>query len=131
MGGRVSTFLMFGGNAGPALRLYARLFDDFALVAREDYGEGDGDKAGLVKQAEWTLAGQRFMVIDSPVDHGFTFTPSISIFVECADDAEIERLFAGLSEGGQVLMALDKYPFSTRFGWVNDPFGVSWQLNLP
>ena len=54
----------------------------------------------------------------------------MSLFVECEDDAELSRVFAVLSEGGQVLMPLDDYGFSTRFGWVADRFGVSWQLNL-
>ena len=70
------------------------------------------------------------MCIDSHVKHSFTFTPSISIFVECADEIEQQRAFTQLAEGGSVLMPLDNYGFSARFGWVNDRFGVSWQLNL-
>ena len=71
------------------------------------------------------------MCIDSAVSHGFTFTPSMSIFVDCGSAAELERAFAALAAGGAVLMPLENYGFSTRFGWVNDRFGVSWQLNLP
>ena len=78
-----------------------------------------------------SLAGQTFMCIDSPVKHGFTFTPAMSLFVDCADEPEIDTLFAKLSEGGQVLMPLGQYPFASKFGWVSDQFGVSWQLNLP
>ena len=55
----------------------------------------------------------------------------ISLFVDCANEAEIDRLFAELSEGGSVLMPLAAYPFSRKFGWLADKFGVSWQLNLP
>jgi predicted 3-demethylubiquinone-9 3-methyltransferase (glyoxalase superfamily) len=65
------------------------------------------------------------------VSHGFTFTPSLSLFVDCESEADLERIFAALSEGGGVLMPLGNYGFSRRFGWVNDRFGVSWQLNLP
>ena len=61
----------------------------------------------------------------------FTFTPAMSLFVECRSDAELATLFERLSEGGEVLMPLDQYPFSRRYGWVSDKFGVSWQLNLP
>jgi len=64
------------------------------------------------------------------VKHGFTFTPSISIFVDCENTTELEEAFKQLSEGGEVLMPLDNYGFSTKFGWVNDRFKVSWQLNL-
>ena len=71
-----------------------------------------------------------FRCTDSPPVHDFTFTPSFSIFVDVASAEELDRLFAGLSEGGAVLMPLDEYGFSRRFGWVNDRFGVSWQLNL-
>lgn len=60
--------------------------------------------------------------------HAFSFTPAISFAVACEDEAEVDRLFAALSQGGQVLMDLGAYPFAKRFGWVNDKFGVSWQL---
>ena len=82
-------------------------------------------------QATFSLAGQTFMCIDSPVKHEFAFTPAMSLFVDCADEPEIDTLFAKLSEGGQVLMPLGQYPFARKFGWVSDQFGVSWQLNLP
>ena len=61
----------------------------------------------------------------------FTFTPSVSLFVDCADEEEFDRAFGTLSEGGSVLMPPDNYGFSTKFVWLNDRFGVSWQLNLP
>lgn len=70
------------------------------------------------------------MCIDSPVKHAFTFTPSMSIFVECENDAELTRVFDQLAVGGKVMMPLNNYGFSTRFGWLADRFGVSWQLNL-
>jgi predicted 3-demethylubiquinone-9 3-methyltransferase (glyoxalase superfamily) len=95
------------------------------------YGaEGPGPE-GSVLHAVFALAGQRFMAIDSHVHHEFGFTPSMSLWVECADEAEIDRLYAALSEGGQALMPIGSYGFSRRFGWVNDRFGVSWQLTLP
>ena len=59
------------------------------------------------------------------------FTPAISLWIDCDDNDELERLFDRLSEGGQVFMPLDDYGFSARFGWVGDPHGVTWQLNLP
>ena len=70
------------------------------------------------------------MCIDSPAKHAFTFTPAISIFVNCTSENDIDTLFEKLSEGGQVLMPLSPYPFSKKFAWTNDRFGVSWQINL-
>ena len=68
--------------------------------------------------------------MESSLDHAFTFTPAISIFVNCETEDEIDKLFETLSQGGSVLMELTQYPFSKKFGWVQDKFGVSWQLNL-
>ena len=55
----------------------------------------------------------------------------MSIFVDCDSRSELERVFAALSDGGEVFMPLDNYRFSEAFGWVIDRFGVSWQVNLP
>ena len=59
------------------------------------------------------------------------FTPSISFFVTCESHEEIARLAQALGDGGGVLMGLADYGFSRQFTWLNDRFGVSWQLNLP
>ena len=56
--------------------------------------------------------------------------PAISLFVTCDTEEEINRVFEQLSQDGKVLMPLAAYPFSERFGWVEDKYGVSWQLNL-
>ncbi len=80
--------------------------------------------------ATFSLNGQRFMAIDSNIEHGFTFTPAMSLYIECETEEEIDSVFHRLSEGGQILMPLDAYPFSPKFGWVADRFGVSWQLTL-
>jgi predicted 3-demethylubiquinone-9 3-methyltransferase (glyoxalase superfamily) len=70
------------------------------------------------------------LCIDSPAVHNFSFTPSTSLFVECGSETEIDTLFARLRDGGGVLMPPDGYGFSRRFAWLNDRFGVSWQLIL-
>ncbi|MES9669193.1 VOC family protein, partial [Bacillus pseudomycoides] len=71
-----------------------------------------------------------FMCIDSNVKHDFTFTPSMSLYVNCDTEAEIDEVFHKLAEEGEVLMPLAAYPFSKKFGWLKDKFGVSWQLTL-
>jgi len=70
------------------------------------------------------------MAIDSPLEHKFSFTPAISIYVKCESENEIKILFDKLSIDGQIFMPLNKYPFSEQFGWLTDKYGVSWQLNL-
>lgn len=122
--------LMFEGNAEQAMRFYVSLFDDSEIVRLERYGAEEPGREGSIKQAEFTLAGRRYSCIDSHITHPFTFTPSISLFVECASREEFERLHEQLSEQGETLMPPDDYGFSTCFAWLNDRFGVSWQLNL-
>jgi predicted 3-demethylubiquinone-9 3-methyltransferase (glyoxalase superfamily) len=128
---KITTFLMFEGAAEEAMNFYLSLFDDAKIVSIQRHGpEGPGPE-GSVMTAVFTLAGREFMCSDSFVHHDFSFTPSVSMFVDCPDEAELDRLYAALSENGAVLMGLANYGFSRKFGWVNDRFGVSWQLNLP
>ena len=127
----VTPFLMFQGHAQEAMELYTRVIPDSQILDVESYGpEGPGAE-GSVMLASISLRGQTVLCSDSPIQHDFTFTPSISLFVTCEDEKEIERLTAALGEGGKALMPLDNYGFSQRFAWVEDRFGVSWQLNLP
>ena len=126
----ITPFLMFEGAAEAAMNFYISLFPDSSIQAITRYGEEGPGKAGSVITASFILNGQTVMCIDSPVKHAFTFTPATSLFVECENDTEIDRLFAALSDGGKILMPLDAYPFARRFCWVNDRFGVSWQLRL-
>ncbi|MDZ7271737.1 MAG: VOC family protein [candidate division KSB1 bacterium] len=123
-------FLMFEGRAEEAMRLYTSLFPDSAITHIERYGPDEQGPAGTVRRAEFTLNGQKFMCIDSPIKHEFGFTPALSLFVECADGEELRRYFDVLASGGTVLMPVDNYGFSQLFAWVNDRFGVSWQLNV-
>ena len=81
--------------------------------------------------AQFRLGGGEFSCADSPVDHTWGFTPAISLWIDCDSTEEQTRLLDRLCVGGQVFMPLDHYGFSTRFGWVGDSYGVTWQLNLP
>lgn len=127
---KITTFLMFEGRAEEAMTFYVSLFDDAEVVAVTRYGAGQQGAEGSVQHATFTLAGQQFMCIDSPAQHEFGFTPAMSLFVQCDSAEELERLYGALAEGGRELMPLGEYGFSARFGWVDDRFGVSWQLNL-
>jgi predicted 3-demethylubiquinone-9 3-methyltransferase (glyoxalase superfamily) len=127
---KIKTFLMFEGRCEEAISFYVALFPDAAVTSIRRYGPEGPGADGSVQQATFTIQGQTFMAIDSPVKHEFTFTPAMSLFVDCTGEPEIDALFANLSEGGKVLMPLAAYPFSRRFGWLSDRFGVSWQLSL-
>lgn len=126
----IVTQLMFEGRAEEVMSLYVSLFKGSEITHIERYGPGEMGREGSIKRAEFVLAGHRLACIDSPINHAFTFTPSMSLFVECRDEPELDTAFATLSEGGAVLMPPGNYGFSKKFTWINDRFGVSWQLNL-
>jgi len=126
----INPFLMFASGAEAAMNFYISLFPGARIESISRYdAEGPGPE-GSVKQATLLLLERRFEFFDSPVRHGFGFTPAISFAVACDGAEEVDRLFAALSDGGQVLMGLDAYPFARRFGWVNDRYGVSWQMRF-
>jgi predicted 3-demethylubiquinone-9 3-methyltransferase (glyoxalase superfamily) len=124
------TFLMFEGQAEAAMNFYTSLFAGSKINNIVRYGAGESGPEGSVMMATFSLGEQQFMASDSYVQHAFTFTPAISVWVNCESEAEIDHAFAALSDGGAVLMPLDTYPFSKKFAWVQDRFGVSWQLSL-
>jgi predicted 3-demethylubiquinone-9 3-methyltransferase (glyoxalase superfamily) len=128
----VHTHLMFqNGRALDAMHRYEEIFEGaFTIDELDTYDESATGLTGQVQLAVCTLPGARITCIDSPVQHAFDMTPAISLIVECDDDDELERLFAALEDDGQVFMPLDNYGFSRRSGWVQDRFGVPWQLNL-
>ena len=130
MAHNVMTHLMFEGSAEEAMTFYVSLFEGSEIKQLDRYGPGDLGAEGTVKKATFSLAGREFLCIDSPIKHAFTFTPSVSLFVECDRESELESVFNQLATGGTVLMPVANYGFSAKFGWVQDRFGVSWQLNF-
>jgi predicted 3-demethylubiquinone-9 3-methyltransferase (glyoxalase superfamily) len=133
---KTTTFLMFVGDqcgkAEEAINYYASLFPDSEVKNIEKWKAGEpGGQEGWVKRALFTIAGQEYMASENSMDHKFSFTPAVSIFVNCETEAELNSLYAELSKGGQVMMPLDDYGFSKKFGWTADKYGLSWQLNLP
>ncbi|MEH7613246.1 VOC family protein [Gottfriedia acidiceleris] len=127
---KITTFLMFEGQAEEAMNFYMSLFNNSEVVNISRYGADMGEFEGKVIHATFTLNGQQFMCIDSTVKHKFTFTPAVSLYVTCETNEEIENAYKQLSQDGEVLMPLQSYPFSEKFVWVNDKYGVSWQLTL-
>ncbi len=118
------------GKAEEAIKLYTSLFRRSQVVSVERNGAGENEPEGSVKLARFTINGTELMAMDSALGHQFSFTPSISLYIECDSLREIESVFQSLADGGTELMPLDNYVFSQKFGWLNDKYGVSWQLNL-
>lgn len=128
---KVTPFLMFQGQAEEAMNFYTSLIEDSEITSITRYGANQPGDEGSVMQASFSLKGQEFMCIDSNIKHEFSFTPSFSIFLTCDSEQEIDELYEKLIDGGAPLMPLGDYGFSQKFGWINDKYGVSWQLNLP
>ncbi len=126
----ITPFLMFDGLAEEAMNFYVTLFTNSGITSIDRYGPGETGAEESVKRTSFTVAGRELIAIDSPVKHDFTFTPSISLFVDCESENELQEAFKQLVADGEVLMPPGDYGFSRQFVWVNDRFGVSWQLNL-
>jgi predicted 3-demethylubiquinone-9 3-methyltransferase (glyoxalase superfamily) len=132
----ILTCLLFvgdqAGKAEEAITLYTSVFAGSEITSIERYGadDGDGETEGSIKAARFTLNGVEHVAMDSSLRHEFAFTPAMSFLVECESKAEFESAYQALSDGGVELMPPDDYGFSQKFVWLNDRYGVSWQLNL-
>lgn len=128
---KITPHLWFDKEAKEAAEFYTSLFTDSKITNTTTLHNTPSGDADIVS---FELAGQSFMAISAGPD--FKFNPSVSFFVNFDPSRDkdarknIEALWEGLSEGGIALMPLDKYPFSERFGWIQDKFGLSWQLIL-
>jgi predicted 3-demethylubiquinone-9 3-methyltransferase (glyoxalase superfamily) len=125
---KITPFLWFNDQAEEAVNFYTSIFKNSKLGTITRFGEDVPGPKGKVMTITFQLAGGEFMALNGGPE--FNFTPAISFFVLCETPEEIDALWEKLSAGGKILMELDKYPFSEKFGWVQDKFGVSWQLNL-
>ena len=128
---QITTFLTFqDSNAEEAMNFYVSLFENSKVIDIQRHGKDGPGKEGSILHATFELNGSQFACSDSPPIHDWDFTPGVSNFVDCKSNEDIETLFAKLSENGQVMMPLGNYGWSTKFAFVEDRFGVSWQLNL-
>ncbi len=126
----VLPFLMFQRKkAEEAIEFYVDLIPNSHVESIQRYGDANPDFAEWIMVATVSIGGQSVRFSDSPIEHHFDFTPAFSLFVECDSEEEIQTIGSALEVDGKVLMPLDSYGFSEKFTWIEDRFGVSWQLN--
>lgn len=129
----ITPFLWFDQNAEEAVNFYTSIFQNSHIVTTTRYSKEGAKASGMPEGEVMTMAfqleGQNFTAINGgPV---FQISPVISFFVNCDSVLEIDRLWEKLSEDGMVMMELGTYHFAEKYGWIQDKFGVSWQLILP
>jgi predicted 3-demethylubiquinone-9 3-methyltransferase (glyoxalase superfamily) len=122
---KITPHLWFDREAVEAAEFYASTFPDSRVT---DVTTIPGTPSGDTDIVSFQLLGQPFMAISAgPL---FTFTPAVSFSISCSTREEVDELWARLSERGTTLMPLDSYPFSERYGWTTDRYGLSWQVAL-
>jgi predicted 3-demethylubiquinone-9 3-methyltransferase (glyoxalase superfamily) len=129
---KITPFLWFDTQAEEAVDFYTSLLKNSKIGSITRYDEAGaaaaGRPKGSVMTAAFNLNGQEFVALNGgPV---FKFTPAVSFIINCETEQEIDELWEKLSESAKVLMEYGKYPFSEKYGWLNDKYGLSWQLFL-
>ena len=112
----ISPFLWFDTRAEEAANFYVSIFKNSKITSVHRYGEAGPGPKGSVMVVAFELEGQKFTALNGGPQ--FTFTPAISFFVNCETQAEVDHLWEKLSEGGR----------KDRCGWLQDKFGLSWQI---
>jgi predicted 3-demethylubiquinone-9 3-methyltransferase (glyoxalase superfamily) len=113
---KITPFLWFDSKAEEAANFYTSIFKNSKVAGTSRYGEAGPGPKGAVMSVTFELDGQKFMALNGGPQ--FTFTPAISFFVNCETQQEVDELWEKLSDGGQ----------TGRCGWLQDKYGVSWQI---
>ena len=120
---KISTHLWFDKEAKEAANFYTSIFKNSKI---KDTTTLHNTPSGSVDMVTIELLGQEFSLISA--GPFFKFNPSISFLVACKTKEEVDEIWKKLSEGGKELMKLSEYPFSERYGWIQDKYGLSWQI---
>jgi predicted 3-demethylubiquinone-9 3-methyltransferase (glyoxalase superfamily) len=113
---KITPFLWFDNNAEEAMNFYASIFKSSKIGRVSRYGDAGPGPKGTVMTATFQLEGQEFMALNGGPQ--FKFNESVSFFVNCKTQEEVDELWEKLSQGGQ----------KGRCGWLKDKFGLSWQI---
>ena len=122
---KIIPHLWFDKEAKVASELYTSLFTDSAIT---NINTITGTPSGDCDIVNFSLAGQEFMAISA--GPYFKLNPSISLFVTFDTEVEIKAVWDKLVDGGKVLMEYNSYPWATKYGWLQDKYGLSWQLSM-
>jgi predicted 3-demethylubiquinone-9 3-methyltransferase (glyoxalase superfamily) len=122
---KVVPHLWFDTQAYEAATWYVSLFEDSKIIRTHTLHD---TPSGEVESVDFQLAGVKFQAISA--GPFFTFNPSISFMVSCDTSDEVDNLYKELIQEGTALMEVGEYPFSKRFAWVQDKYGLSWQLTF-
>lgn len=127
---KITPCIWLDDQAEAAAAFYVHLLPAGRIVATSHYPESidnpGGRPRGSVLTVEFEVAGQPFTALNA--GPAFVLNPSVSFFIYMDTTADVERLYSALVDGGEALMPLGTYPWSERYGWVKDRFGVSWQV---
>jgi predicted 3-demethylubiquinone-9 3-methyltransferase (glyoxalase superfamily) len=113
---KITPFLWFDGKAEEAVNFYVSIFKNSKVGTITRYGDAGPGPKGPVMIATFQLEGQDFIALNGGPQ--YTFTPAISLFVDCKTQQEVDDLWNKLSEGGK----------TDRCGWLRDKYGLSWQI---
>lgn len=122
---KIVTHLWYDKEAKEAAALYTSLFKNSKvnnITTLNDTPSGDADIVNF------NLAGQDFMAISA--GPYFKLNPSISMFVVFDNESEIDEVWNKLVEGGKIMMEYNTYPWAKKYGWLQDKYGLSWQLSM-
>src|SRR5712692_539633 len=120
---KITTHLWFDKEAKEAAEFYTSVFENSKIKGMTML---HSTPSGSVDMVTIELSGQEFTLISAgPL---FKFNPSVSFLVVCKTKDEVDALWEKLSEGGTALMELGEYPFSEKYGWTQDKYGLSWQV---
>lgn len=123
-------FLWFDNNAEEAANYYVSIFRNARIRTINHFGEESAKSSGLPKGSVMTVSfqieGMDFVAMNG--GPAFKISPAISFMVNCRTREKIDDLWSKLADGGNILMEIGQYPYAERYGWVQDKFGVSWQL---
>lgn len=122
---KIIPHLWYDKEALEAVSLYVSLFEDSKILHTRVISD---TPSGDTQVVDFQLAGMRFSAISA--GPYFSLNPSISLMVACSSAEEVDSLYSSLSAGGSTLMPLGEYPFSRRYAWLQDRYGLSWQLML-